>query len=74
MKKESMILKIRQNSSWGLPTWLYGKEPACQFSRCKRQGLDPAVRKIPWRRAWQFTPVFLPGESRGRRGLAGYSS
>ena len=32
-----------------------------------RCGFDPWVRKIPWRRAWQPTPVFLPGESNGRR-------
>ena len=31
------------------------------------------VRKIPWKRAWQSTPVFLPGESHGQRSLAGYS-
>ena len=31
------------------------------------------IRKIPWRRAWQPTPVFLPGESHGQRSLAGYS-
>ena len=34
---------------------------------------DPWVRKIPWRREWQFTPVFLPGESHGQRGLVGFS-
>ena len=34
---------------------------------------DPWVRKIPWRRAWQSTPVFLPGESHGQRILAYYS-
>ena len=28
---------------------------------------------MPWRRAWQPTPVFLPGESHGQRSLAGYS-
>ena len=44
-----------------------GKGPACQF------GLDPWVGKIPWKRAWQPTPVFWPGESRGQRSLAGYS-
>ena len=32
---------------------------------------NPWVRKIPWRRAWQTTPVFLPGESQGKRGLVG---
>ena len=35
---------------------------------------DPWVRKIPWRRAWQPTPAFFPGESRGRRSLMGYSA
>jgi len=32
------------------------------------------VQKIPWRRAWQPTPVFLPGESQGQRSLVDYSS
>ena len=31
----------------------------------KRRRFDPLVRKIPWRREWQLTPVFLPGESHG---------
>ena len=39
----------------------------------ERCGFDPWVGKIPWRRAWQPTPVFLPGESHGQRSLAGYS-
>ena len=34
---------------------------------------DSWVGKIPWRRAWQPTPVFLPGESHGQRSLVGYS-
>ena len=34
---------------------------------------DPWVGKIPWRRKWQPTPVFLPGEFHGQRSLAGYS-
>ena len=38
-----------------------------------RLGFDPWVRKIPWSRKWQTTPVFLPGESHGQRSLAGYS-
>ena len=37
-----------------------------------RHGFDLWVRKIPWRRAWQPTPVFLPGESHGQRSLVGY--
>ena len=34
---------------------------------------DSCIRKIPWRREWQSTPVFLPGEFHGQRSLAGYS-
>ena len=36
-------------------------------------GFNPWVRKIPWRRKWQPTPVFSPGESHGQRNLVGYS-
>ena len=42
--------------------------------QCRRPELDPRVRTIPWRRAWQPTPVFWPGESHGQRNLVGYSS
>ena len=38
----------------------------------ERLGLDPWVRKIPWRRGWQPTPVFLPGKSHGQRNLVCY--
>ena len=40
-----------------------GKEPDWQCRRYKRSGFDPWVRKIPWRKAWQPTPVFLTAES-----------
>ena len=53
-----------------LPRWLSGKEPACQ---CRRCGFNPWVGKIPWKRKWQPTPVFLPGEFHGQRNLMGYS-
>ena len=36
-------------------------------------GSSPSIRKIPWRRAWQPTPVFLLGEFYGQRSLTGYS-
>ena len=42
---------------------LSGKESTCQCRRHKRCGSDPWVGKIPWRRAWQPAPAFLPGES-----------
>ena len=41
--------------------------------RCERHRLDPWVGKIPWRRVWQPTPVFLPAESLRQRSLAGCS-
>ena len=57
----------------GFPGGARAKELACQCRRRKRRRFDPWVGKIPWRRKWQPTPVFLPGESRGQRSLAGYS-
>ena len=50
-----------------------GKEPVCQCRRHKRRGFNPWVEKIPWKRKWQPTPVFLLGISQGQRSLAGYS-
>ena len=46
---------------------------SCLCRRCRRCGFDPWVRKIPWRRQWQPTQVFLPKKSHGQRSLAGYS-
>ena len=48
------------------------EEPACQGRKCKRYRFNPWVGKIPWRKKWQPTPVFLPGESHGKRSLVGY--
>ena len=50
-----------------------GKELSCQYWRCKSCRFNPWVGKIPWRRAWQPTPVLLPGKSHGQRSLEGYS-
>ena len=49
-----------------------GKEPICQWRKLKRFRFDPWLGKIPWRKAWQPSPVFLPGESHGQRSLVGY--
>ena len=57
----------------GLPRWHSRKEFACQCRRHKRCRFNPLVRKIPWRKKWQSTPVFLPEESHGQRSLVGYS-
>ena len=68
----SIFIKIHI-SLWGFPGGTSDKEPACQRRRCKRHRFNPWVRKIPWSRARQPTPVFLPGESHGQTSLAGYS-
>ena len=49
------------------------KRSTCQCRKCKRHEFNPWVRKIPWGRKWQPTPVFLPRESHGQRSLSGYS-
>ena len=53
-----------------VPWWLRWERICLQ---CRRLGFDPWVGKIPWRRAWQPTPVFLHGEFHGQRSLPGYS-
>ena len=63
-----MILKAMV----GLPRWLSGHRICLQLRKCQRLGFDPWVGKIPWGRAWQHTPVFLPEESHRQRSLAGY--
>ena len=70
---------------WFPPAWLWAlfltSSPGflahhlwyCFLALCKRQGFDPCIGKIPWRRKWQPTPVFLPGEYHGQRSLVGCS-
>ena len=55
------------------PGGISGKNPPANAVDIKRCGFDPWVEKIPWRSAWQPTPVFLPGKSHGHRNLASYS-
>ena len=47
--------------------------PTCFHLQCRRSRFNPQVGKIPWRREWLPTPVFLPRKSHGRRNLEGYS-
>ena len=54
-----------------MPPGIRGKEPTRQFRRHKRCGFDLWVAKIPWRRAWKHTPVFLLREFYGQRSLVG---
>ena len=54
----------------GFPGNTSGKESTCQYRRLR---FNPWVRKIPWRRKWQPTSLFLPRKSYGQRRLEGYS-
>ena len=58
----------------GCPAGAGGKESTCQYMRHRRHRFYPWVGKIPWKKTWQPTPVFLPGESHGQRSLVGYSA
>ena len=71
--KEDKELDWLMETSMGFPGGTSGKESTCQCRGHKRRGFDPWVGKIPWRRAWQLTSVFLPGESHGQSSLVGYS-
>ena len=53
----------------GFPGSSNGKESACNAE----DQVQSLVRKIPWRREWLLTPVFLPGKFHGQRSLVGYS-
>ena len=66
------IICCPSRQTQGLPRWL-SKESVCQCRRSRRRGFSPWVGKIPWRRAWQPTGVFLPGDSHGPRSLVDYS-
>ena len=69
----SLWIRIR-TPRWDLSpeSFLFSATPPICL-QCRRPGFDPWVRKIPWRREWQPTPVFLPGESHGQSSLVGYS-
>ena len=59
-------------NSWGFPgLWWFRRLSV--YLQCRGPGFDPWVRKIPWRKKWQSTPVLLPGKSHGQRSLVGYS-
>ena len=61
-------------ATWmGFPGDVNGKEPTCQCRKCKKLRFDPWIGKILWKRVWQPTPEFLPGEAHGQKSLEGYS-
>ena len=64
---------VVQRGLLGFPGGASDKEPTYQCRLDVRDRIDPWVGRISWRRMWQPTPVFLPGESPGQRSLAGYN-
>ena len=61
-------------ATWmGFPGDVNGKEPTCQCRKRKKLRFDPWIGKILWKRVWQPTPEFLPGEAHGQKSLEGYS-
>ena len=58
----------------GFSGGLVGKESTCNAEDPGNHRFNPWIRKIPWGRAWQLSPVFLSGESHEWRSLVGYSS
>ena len=54
----------------GFPGGSISKESACDAGG---PGSTALIRKVPWKRKWQPTPVFLPGKSHGQRSLEAYS-
>ena len=58
---------------WVSEVLLVVKNPPADTGDIEKHRFDPWVKKVPWRRAWQPTPVFLPGESlpRDSRGITG---
>ena len=68
----SQVAYMDMYSALWLPRWHDGKESTCQCRRRKRCGFYPWLRKIPWSRKWQLTPVFSLGKFHGQRSLVGY--
>ena len=69
MEEVGLVLFGRLLTGRGISRWLSGNKSACQCIRYRRLGFDPWARKLPWRRGWQPTPVFLPWKPHGQRSL-----
>ena len=60
-------------SKGGFPGGASNKEPVCQYSQIWDTSSIPGLGRSPWKKPWQLTPAFLPGESHGKKSLAVYS-
>ena len=77
-QSQTQLKRLSSSSSSSRVHWRASQvalvmNPPADAGNIMRLGFDPWVENIPWRRAWQPTPAFLPGESHGQRSLAGYS-
>ena len=68
--QEGALISILYTTGIDFPDGPAGEESACNTGH---EGLIPGSGKIPWRREWLPTPIFLPGKSHGQRNLGGYS-
>ena len=74
-----LLLTFKEGLTWlGRPRirtsqMAWGKESTANAGAAGDVSSIPGVRKIPWRRQWQSTPVFFPGKSHGQRSLVAYS-
>ena len=77
-QSQTRLKRLSSSSSralQGFPGGANGsKEPVCKCRRHRRLRFDPWVGKIPWRKAWQPSPIFLPGETHGQLSVAGYGA
>ena len=70
IKSSWVVEEITLFFLWKTVIWA---EIHLQCRKLRRHGFNPWVGKIPWRRKWQPTLLFLPGKSHGQRSLVGYS-
>ena len=66
-----LIPAAMHEESWGAPRNGKGDLTSLRRYECGRPGFDLWMGKVPWRRKWQPTTIFLPGKSNGQRSLAG---
>ena len=73
-QKLALFWGLAPLATQGLHGPLYTEAQTVKSPPAKQETwVNPWVGKIPWRREWQPTPEFLPGEFHGQRSLAGYS-
>ena len=71
--KANFLFTLYSGPLWDFPGGTGVKKTHLAIQEMKETWLDPWVGKSPWRRTWQPTSVFLPGESHGQRSLVGSS-